>query len=75
MPVSDQEDVPGHVLVLPDAAGHEIACAFGYFCESRLEIGKVDPLLVWEDLITVENGPACQKVAAPPGKGRVAGLR
>src|SRR3954454_20195992 len=53
--VPDHEGLPRHVLVLPDAAGHEVACAFGYFRESRLEIGKVDPLRVRDDLIAVEN--------------------
>src|SRR5215213_8708136 len=54
-PVADDEGLPRYVLVLPDAARHEVACAFGYFGESRLEIGKVDPVRVWEDLIAVEN--------------------
>src|SRR5215217_2229738 len=55
MSVPDQEGLPRHVLVLPDAARHEVACALDRFRDSRVEVGKVDPLRVCEDLIAVEN--------------------
>ncbi len=35
--------------------GNEVSCACDGFRESRVEIGKVDPLRVLDDLIAVEN--------------------
>src|SRR3954467_5125868 len=55
MVVPNDESLPRHVLVLPDAARHEIACASDGLRESRVAVGKVDPLQVLEDLIAVEN--------------------
>src|SRR3954451_21049590 len=59
MGVPNDESLPRRVLVLPDAARHEIACASDGLRESRVAVGKVDPLQVslqvLEDLIAVEN--------------------
>src|SRR4051794_4231686 len=72
MVVPNDESLPRHVLVLPDAARHEIACASDGLRESRVAVGKVDPLQVLEDLIAVENVKikgACRKLWRRPQDG------
>src|SRR4051812_4833336 len=79
MVVPNDESLPRHILVLPDAARHEIACASDGLRESRVAVGKVDPLQVLEDLIAVENvkikaghglKPYCPRECSGPVSGQ-----
>jgi hypothetical protein len=85
MVVPDKEGLPRNVLVPHDAVRNEVACACNRLGDGRLAVSKVDPLQVLDDLTAIENvkieararlgnGPVRRKVAAPPGRYRVAGL-
>src|SRR3954451_9015569 len=53
--IPDQEGSGRYVLVLHEAIGHEVSCARGGLGDGRVEIEKVLPVRVFEDLTAVEN--------------------
>src|SRR5215213_6488952 len=53
--IPNAEDLSRHVLVLHDPVRNEVPCTCDRLSDGRLEIIKVDPLRVLDDLIAVEN--------------------
>ena len=53
--IPDAEVLSRHVLVLHDPVRNEVPCSCDRLSDGRLEIIKVDPLRVLDDLISIEN--------------------